>query len=119
MSLIKRLINHFNYLTSGQPEARSSHTGAALPPPPTRPETPQQPPQNGHRQSARPAPGGTITAHTTVIGTDLVTGREISISQLAKLQGCYAVGNNGTCKTNILRTMVTSYVQNRLGVCVI
>src|SRR5438093_6311740 len=87
--------------------------------PPTRPQpvvsTPVPP--NGH-PSARPAPR-TLDTLTTIIGTETATARDISITQLAKQQGCYVIGVNGTGKTNLLKTMITADVQNGLGLCLI
>jgi hypothetical protein len=120
MRLMKRLINYFNYMTSGQPEARSSHTGTALPPPPSRPEA-QARPQTVSTPGTRPAPAprALVDSHTTVIGTDSKSGRDISITQKAKQQGTLLLGNNGTGKTNLLKTMITADVQNGLGLCLI
>jgi hypothetical protein len=80
---------------------------------------------NGHT-STQPATGiprppapRTPVPRTTVIGTDIATLRDISITQEAKRQGCYVIGANGTGKTNLLKTMITADVQNGLGLCLI
>src|SRR3954462_4754754 len=98
MWLIKPLIDYFNYLTSGQPEARPSHTGTALPAPPSRPET-QARPQTVSTPVSRPVPRAAADSLSTVIGTQTDTARDISITQLAKQQGCCVIGVNGTGKT--------------------
>lgn len=73
-------------------------------------------PANG---TPRPAPARTIAHLTTVIGTDVKTGRDIAITQQAKQQGVYLLGANGTGKTNTVKTMAISDVQSGLGLCVI
>jgi hypothetical protein len=55
----------------------------------------------------------------TVIGMDSTTRRDIAITQQAKQQGTYIIGTNGTGKTNIIKTMITSDIQSGLGLCVI
>jgi hypothetical protein len=59
-----------------------------------------------------------LPTHSTVIGTDS-TGRDVTITQRAKVQGTYIIGENGTGKSNIIKTMVASDIQNGLGLCVI
>jgi hypothetical protein len=113
MGRIKRLIDHFNYMTSGEPEARSSQTGTALPAPPSRPDA-QARPQTVSTPVARPAPGVAAVSLSTVIGTDLKTGRDIGITEAAKRQSCYVIGSNGTGKTNLLKTVIAADVQNGL-----
>jgi hypothetical protein len=66
---------------------------------------------NGHRASTPEL--------STVIGTDMKTGRDVSLTQRAKVQGVYIIGENGTGKTNTIKTMVASDIQNGLGLCVI
>jgi hypothetical protein len=120
MGRIKPLIDYFNYMTSGQPEARPSHMGTALPAPPSRPAVAAQPPQNGHTQSPRPAHAlASPSAFPTVLGADSKTGRDISITQKAKQQGVYLLGGNGTGKTTMVENMVLSDIQNGLGVAVV
>jgi hypothetical protein len=67
--------------------------------------------RNGHPAS--------LPELSTVIGIDNKTGREVSLNQRAKVQGTYIIGENGTGKTNIIKTMVASDIQNGLGLCVI
>jgi hypothetical protein len=95
--------------------------------PPTRPQPVVSPPvpTNGHASAApangwtRPAPARTFAQLTTVIGTEIASGRDISITQHAKQQGCYVIGVNGTGKTSLLKTMITSDINAGLGVYLI
>jgi len=122
MRFIKRFIDYFNYMTSGEPNRPLPHTDNALPAPPSRPAVAAQPPQNGHTQSARPAPAHALadpSALTTIIGTDMKTARAVTITQRAKRQGVYLLGGNGTGKTTMVENMVLSDIQNGLGVAVV
>ena len=121
MRLIKRLIDYFNYLTSGQPASLTTNTGTTQPAPPSRPAAPPRPQTvqtNGHRRPPavaplRPAP------LTTILGTDMRTGLDISITQKAKAQGAYIIGENGTGKSTLVENMLVSDILEGLGVGVV
>jgi hypothetical protein len=112
-------------LTSTLPE----HPPAAAPPP--RPanngqRTPQLPPhvverlkelQRSYPHPQRPVALPPPAILPTVIGTDSTTGEDVRITQT--VQGTYIVGANGTGKTNIVKTLAVSAIQNGLGLCIV
>ena len=67
---------------------------------------------------ALPLPGNTATLWS-VLGTDVVTGRDIVISQKARQQGLYVIGTNGTGKTTLINNLIQQNIRQGEGVCLI
>jgi hypothetical protein len=120
MRFIKRIIDYFNYLTSGEPDKPLPHPGSALPAPLSRPAT-QARPQTVSTTVPRPAPAPRVPvdSQTTIIGTEVATGREIGITEAAKRQSCYLIGTNSTGKTNEVKAMAIADAQAGRGFCVV
>src|SRR5205823_7787572 len=55
----------------------------------------------------------------SVIGTDLKTGQNITISQKARLQGLYIIGANGTGKSALLANLIAQDIEAGLAVCLL
>src|ERR687896_535767 len=55
----------------------------------------------------------------SIIGTDLKTGKNITISQKERLQGLWIIGSNGTGKTSLIYTLIMSDIEAGLGVCLV
>ncbi len=55
----------------------------------------------------------------SIIGTDVKTGRDVTISQKARLQSSYIIGASGTGKTALISRLIAQDIENNLGVCLV
>jgi hypothetical protein len=55
----------------------------------------------------------------SVLGTDLATGEEVIVTQLARQQGLYCIGVNGTGKTTLLTNLIKKDLELGHGLCLI
>jgi len=56
---------------------------------------------------------------STIIGTDIHTGHKVAISQKARLQGVYVIGNTGVGKSALLLNMLLQDIHQGLAVALI
>jgi hypothetical protein len=55
----------------------------------------------------------------SILGIDVKTGANVTISQKARLQGLYIIGANGTGKTTLLYNLIMSDIEAGGGLCLI
>ena len=81
-----------------------------------RPAVSHRPAPNGH---TRPQPRLPDENTRTVLGTDVKSGREVTISLKERLLGFYVIGSTGTGKTTLDLNMILSDIRQNFGVCLI
>jgi len=79
-----------------------------------RPALPHRSAPNGH---TRPQPGSLDETVRIVLGTDIRTGKAVTISLKELLQGLYGIGATGTGKTTLDLNMIFSFIRHGLGLC--
>jgi hypothetical protein len=60
-----------------------------------------------------------VPAQPAIIGREIETGSEVSISQAARLQGLYIIGVNGTGKSTFISNLIAQDMEQGLGVCLL
>jgi hypothetical protein len=84
-------------------------------PPHPRPIKPPGAPDN----QPKPPPTDLSRIITTMLGTDVKSGRKIGLTLDERFQSVYIIGTNGTGKTTLIENMILSDISNNHGLCLI
>jgi hypothetical protein len=107
-------------LTSATTQRLPSPRQQALAPQrPTRPVVRQAQAPNGHTNGTRPQPYAADETALTVLGTDVKSGREVTIALKERLLEFYVIGANGTGKTTLDLNLILSDISHGFGICLI
>lgn len=74
---------------------------------------------NGATQTTIPLLPPTQRQHASVLGRDLKTGKEVSITQKQRQQGLYCIGVNGTGKSVLLANLIRRDLELGYGLCLL
>src|ERR687884_170123 len=80
---------------------------------------PPGPPGTGHITVIQQPPPPPVSNARTVLGPDIQTAEEVTLSLQERLQGLYIIGATGTGKTTLDLNMIISDIYQKNGVCLV